>query len=61
MRGWKKIGLFAAVLLAISVPTDPVWASDLIGTVKVEFSEAGNTYENGLPEIEGETNSSNTV
>lgn len=54
----KKMGLFAAVLLAISVPTDPVWASDLIGTVKVEFSEAGNTYENGLPEIEGETNSS---
>ena len=57
MKGWKKIGLFAAVLLAISVPADPVWASDLIGTVKVEFSEAGNTYENGLPEIEGETNS----
>ena len=53
----KKIGAFAAVLLAISVPTDLVWASDLIGTVKVEFSEAGNTYENGLPEIEGETNS----
>ena len=23
----------------------------------MEFSEAGNTYENGLPEIEGETNS----
>ena len=53
----KKIGAFAAVLLAISVPAEPVWASDLIGTVKVEFSEAGNTYENGLPEIEGETNS----
>ncbi len=55
MKGWKNLTL---LFLTAALTPFQSFASETVGTVKVKFTvETGESYENGLPMIEGETNS----
>lgn len=54
----KDFGLAMFFFLAIVSIPFPSFAGETVGTVKVKFTvEEGQSYENGLPMMEGETNS----